>query len=133
METLQHFKRPWAHEHEPVKDLVNAVNVSSRFLSPITSFSTHGIVILIRFTSLGYQANGLDWIFWSWKNIYKRSRWSNGIDQRGLFLYSFLKNNSGLSKFRILQLVCCAATRYFRPLKPNITVRVYCRRGLYLE
>nr|GMC73200.1 NADP-dependent malic enzyme, chloroplastic [Ipomoea batatas] len=27
METLQHFKRPWAHEHEPVKDLVNAVNV----------------------------------------------------------------------------------------------------------
>ncbi|XP_019194438.1 PREDICTED: NADP-dependent malic enzyme isoform X2 [Ipomoea nil] len=27
MEILQQFKRPWAHEHEPVKDLVNAVNV----------------------------------------------------------------------------------------------------------
>ncbi|XP_075097414.1 NADP-dependent malic enzyme, chloroplastic isoform X3 [Nicotiana tabacum] len=25
MESLQHFKRPWAHEHEPVKELVNAV------------------------------------------------------------------------------------------------------------
>ncbi|KAF3674673.1 NADP-dependent malic enzyme, chloroplastic [Capsicum annuum] len=25
MEMLQHFKRPWAHDHEPVKELVNAV------------------------------------------------------------------------------------------------------------
>ncbi|XP_031388366.1 NADP-dependent malic enzyme-like isoform X2 [Punica granatum] len=24
-DTLQHFKKPWAHEHEPVKDLLNAV------------------------------------------------------------------------------------------------------------
>ncbi|KAI4355587.1 hypothetical protein L6164_004345 [Bauhinia variegata] len=25
-ESLQHFKKPWAHEHEPVKELVDAVN-----------------------------------------------------------------------------------------------------------
>lgn len=25
MDMLQHFKRPWAHDHEPVKELVNAV------------------------------------------------------------------------------------------------------------
>ncbi len=25
MEMLQHFKRPWAHDHEPVQELVNAV------------------------------------------------------------------------------------------------------------
>lgn len=27
MESLQHFKKPWAHEHEPIKGLVNAVKV----------------------------------------------------------------------------------------------------------
>ncbi|XP_061358390.1 NADP-dependent malic enzyme-like [Gastrolobium bilobum] len=26
IESLQHFKKPWAHEHEPVKELVDAVN-----------------------------------------------------------------------------------------------------------
>lgn len=26
LESLQHFKKPWAHEHEPVKELVDAVN-----------------------------------------------------------------------------------------------------------
>ncbi|KAJ1390925.1 hypothetical protein SESBI_37027 [Sesbania bispinosa] len=25
-ESLQHFKKPWAHEHEPVKELVDAIN-----------------------------------------------------------------------------------------------------------
>ncbi|KAK4753976.1 hypothetical protein SAY87_002080 [Trapa incisa] len=24
-DTLQHFKKPWAHEHEPIKDLLNAI------------------------------------------------------------------------------------------------------------
>ncbi|XP_022953374.1 NADP-dependent malic enzyme-like isoform X1 [Cucurbita moschata] len=27
-ESLQHFKKPWAHEHEPIQDLVDAVKVS---------------------------------------------------------------------------------------------------------
>ncbi|KAL8458367.1 hypothetical protein ACS0TY_036038 [Phlomoides rotata] len=27
MDSLQHFKRPWAHEHEPVKNLLDAVKV----------------------------------------------------------------------------------------------------------
>ncbi|KAJ8433508.1 hypothetical protein Cgig2_018042 [Carnegiea gigantea] len=26
MESLQHFKKPWAHEHEPIKGLLNAIN-----------------------------------------------------------------------------------------------------------
>lgn len=26
-ESLQHFKKPWAHEHEPVTSLLDAVNV----------------------------------------------------------------------------------------------------------
>lgn len=26
-ETLQHFKKPWAHDHKPIRELVNAVNV----------------------------------------------------------------------------------------------------------
>lgn len=26
-ESLQHFKKPWAHEHEPVKGLLDAVKV----------------------------------------------------------------------------------------------------------
>ncbi|KAL5999645.1 hypothetical protein ACLOJK_037930 [Asimina triloba] len=29
-ESLQHFKKPWAHEHEPVKDLLDAVKVISK-------------------------------------------------------------------------------------------------------
>jgi hypothetical protein len=35
-ESLQHFKKPWAHEHEPVKTLLDAVNV---WLSPPPSSS----------------------------------------------------------------------------------------------
>jgi len=27
LESLQHFKKPWAHEHEPVKGLLDAVKV----------------------------------------------------------------------------------------------------------
>lgn len=26
-ESLQHFKKPWAHEHEPLKELLAAVKV----------------------------------------------------------------------------------------------------------
>lgn len=25
--SLQHFKKPWAHDHEPIKELVDAVKV----------------------------------------------------------------------------------------------------------
>ena len=31
-ESLQHFKQPWAHEHEPVKNLIGAVNVSNELI-----------------------------------------------------------------------------------------------------
>lgn len=26
-DSLQHFKKPWAHEHKPVKDLLDAIKV----------------------------------------------------------------------------------------------------------
>lgn len=31
-DSLQHFKKPWAHEHEPVNNLLDAVKVSKYFL-----------------------------------------------------------------------------------------------------
>lgn len=36
VESLQHFKKPWAHEHEPVKTLLEAVQVRSHFKCTIT-------------------------------------------------------------------------------------------------
>lgn len=33
MESLQHFKRPWAHEHEPVTTLLDAVKVHTPYPS----------------------------------------------------------------------------------------------------
>lgn len=38
-ESLQHFKKPWAHEHEPVKDLLGAVNV----IKPTVLIGTSGV------------------------------------------------------------------------------------------
>ncbi|XP_010536224.1 PREDICTED: NADP-dependent malic enzyme 2 [Tarenaya hassleriana] len=38
-ESLQHFKQPWAHEHEPVKDLLGAVNV----IKPTVLIGTSGV------------------------------------------------------------------------------------------
>ncbi|CAB4272518.1 unnamed protein product [Prunus armeniaca] len=37
-ESLQHFKKPWAHEHEPVKELVDAVNA----IKPTVLIGTSG-------------------------------------------------------------------------------------------
>lgn len=48
MESLQHFKKPWAHEHEPVKGLLDAVKVrkivSEFVLIPFIIFHTLYIV-----------------------------------------------------------------------------------------
>ena len=38
-ESLQHFKKPWAHDHEPVTGLLNAVKVS--FFYPANSKCLH--------------------------------------------------------------------------------------------
>ncbi|XP_062154950.1 NADP-dependent malic enzyme [Alnus glutinosa] len=38
-ESLQHFKKPWAHEHEPIKELVDAVNV----IKPTVLIGTSGV------------------------------------------------------------------------------------------
>ncbi|KAL5576926.1 hypothetical protein UlMin_018625 [Ulmus minor] len=39
MESLQHFKKPWAHEHEPVKGLVDAINE----IKPTVLIGTSGV------------------------------------------------------------------------------------------
>ncbi|RAL52906.1 hypothetical protein DM860_007674 [Cuscuta australis] len=39
MESLQQFKRPWAHEHEPVKELIDAVKA----LNPTVLIGTSGV------------------------------------------------------------------------------------------
>ncbi|XP_051119299.1 NADP-dependent malic enzyme-like isoform X2 [Andrographis paniculata] len=38
-ESLQHFKKPWAHEHEPVKDLLDAVKA----IKPTVLIGTSGV------------------------------------------------------------------------------------------
>ncbi|KAK4754025.1 hypothetical protein SAY87_002129 [Trapa incisa] len=38
-ESLQHFKKPWAHEHEPITDLVDAVNA----IKPSVLIGTSGV------------------------------------------------------------------------------------------
>lgn len=37
-DSLQHFKKPWAHEHEPVNNLLDAVKVLQMFLRLMFSF-----------------------------------------------------------------------------------------------
>lgn len=39
MESLQHFKKPWAHEHEPVKELLDAVKT----IKPTVLIGTSGV------------------------------------------------------------------------------------------
>ncbi|KAL4386022.1 hypothetical protein GQ457_09G006290 [Hibiscus cannabinus] len=39
IESLQHFKKPWAHEHEPIKNLVDAVNG----IKPTVLIGTSGV------------------------------------------------------------------------------------------
>ncbi|KAK9024973.1 hypothetical protein V6N11_064874 [Hibiscus sabdariffa] len=39
IDSLQHFKKPWAHDHEPVKKLVDAVNV----IKPTVLIGTSGV------------------------------------------------------------------------------------------
>ncbi|KAI4376287.1 hypothetical protein MLD38_014068 [Melastoma candidum] len=39
MESLQHFKQPWAHEHEPIKTLFDAVNA----IKPTVLIGTSGV------------------------------------------------------------------------------------------
>ncbi|XAR69287.1 Malate dehydrogenase (oxaloacetate-decarboxylating) (NADP(+)) [Bertholletia excelsa] len=39
MESLQHFKKPWAHEHKPVKELLNAVKA----IRPTVLIGTSGV------------------------------------------------------------------------------------------
>ncbi|EEF46387.1 malic enzyme, putative [Ricinus communis] len=39
MDSLQHFKRPWAHEHEPIKTLLDAVND----IKPTVLIGTSGV------------------------------------------------------------------------------------------
>lgn len=44
-ESLQHFKRPWAHEHEPIRDLVDAVNVRTHLIHFLPSFQVQMFLV----------------------------------------------------------------------------------------
>lgn len=77
-DSLQHFKKLWAHEHEPVEDLLGAVKVGKLFLaSSLHSFQSDClclyfpslIVHLLSFS--GTQAHDFDWISWSRKSFHK--------------------------------------------------------------
>ncbi|KAI3411540.1 HTH myb-type domain-containing protein [Psidium guajava] len=94
-ESLQHFKKPWAHEHEPVKELVDAIKGAlslSLSLSSLLSLSlslslarTHAQCVvgngpslwdfLTPLTSLPFVSQSsqrADWNIWSGKNIHQR-------------------------------------------------------------
>ena len=84
-DSLQQFKKPWAHEHEPVKDLLHAVKVSNPLSFCLCHWRFKCLLVpyYTLFTSLGDQANRLDWIIWSRKSIYKGGYWGHGILQWG--------------------------------------------------
>lgn len=75
LESLQQFKKPWAHEHEPVKTLLdavkvrsasNSVSVPSRILFPIIVHEIYSQLSLS-----GNQANGSNRFIRSRKDIHQ--------------------------------------------------------------
>lgn len=42
-DSLQHFKKPWAHDHEPVKELLDAVKVLNLLCFMLVSLVVRGI------------------------------------------------------------------------------------------
>lgn len=46
-ESLQHFKKPWAHEHKPIRDLVDAVNVCLSHILPHLFLSTSVLNLVV--------------------------------------------------------------------------------------
>lgn len=70
-ESVQHFKKPWAHEHEPVKDLLSAVKVCTReFLGFETRMENFETVVDFSFDFPGAETNSSDRVIWCRKNIY---------------------------------------------------------------
>ena len=74
-DTLQHFKKPWAHEHKPIKKLIDAVKVSNLSMHLCNCI----FIIWTKFLSCsiscftfisGNQANRLDWNIRRWKNVH---------------------------------------------------------------
>ncbi|KAL5573618.1 hypothetical protein UlMin_023215, partial [Ulmus minor] len=56
MESLQHFKKPWAHEHELVKGLVDAINILiSLYLSLLFTWNRNQPTVLIGTSGVGKQ------------------------------------------------------------------------------
>ena len=91
-ESLQHFKQPWAHEYEPVKDLIGAVNVRYELIFKSLDFSFIKILIftfLLKHFQTGNQTNRSHWNLWCGSNFHKGSSRGHGYKQRGLFLFLF--------------------------------------------
>lgn len=45
-ESLQHFKAPWAHEHEPIQELLDAVKVRWKFLLHMIDNTKISLIII---------------------------------------------------------------------------------------
>lgn len=52
MESLQQFKRAWAHEHEPAKELIDAVNVSSEWLTKSKELELSSLLCFLLFQAI---------------------------------------------------------------------------------
>lgn len=84
LESLQHFKKPWAHEHEPVKTLLEAVKVCNfRKLFQCTNWTMTNAIssscILNFVTSAGDQANSVDRIIRHGQNLHQGSARRHGF------------------------------------------------------
>jgi hypothetical protein len=72
-ETLQLFKKRFAHEHEPVKDLLGAANVHGLPKEAQIIFHCRFFMVDIQFSVFsGYQTNCIDRISWCGPKLHKR-------------------------------------------------------------
>ena len=77
-DTLQHFKKPWAHEYEPIKGLLDSVKVRGAIL-----LCPQGSFLSVNFLSVGYQTDSVDWFIWGGKDFHERSDRGHVLLQRG--------------------------------------------------
>lgn len=160
LESLQHFKKPWAHEYEPVKELVDAVNVWTLSLSLFTyvylscllklKFLLYGLCFVfcqeIKPTILiGTSGQGRTFT----KEVVEAMASLNEVHCMIFCFLSLLewgtlhdffkkkeKKSMHLQMKRLTQLSyvwLSAETHYLFSFQPNFTIWMHCRRSLYVE
>ena len=85
--SLQHFKKPWAHDHEPIRALLDAVKVW-KFHLRLQFYKKIQVNVCVVFSLFFpnfsvYQADSVDRIIWSRENIYQGGGWGHDILQQG--------------------------------------------------